>query len=61
MSTPMEITERQKFYLHALLTLKKENAGITIAGLDRLIENAVVVMNQDDVAWVEKVTGVKTL
>ena len=61
MATPIEITERQKHHLNALLTLKKDNANISVAGLQRMIQNAVAVMQQEDVAWVEKVVGIKAI
>ena len=61
MATPLEITERQKFHLNALLKLKRNNQGTEIVGLDELIQDAVAVMNKEDVAWVEKVAGIKAI
>ena len=61
MATPLEIRERQKQCLIGLLKIKRANAGYTVLGLQEEIESAVGVMEQEDVAYVEKVLGVKAL
>ena len=61
MSTELEIRERQKDYLMELLELKKENPNNKVNGLDRAVKRAVVRMNQEDIAWVEKIVGVKAI
>jgi isocitrate lyase len=61
MASSIEVTERQKKHLCDLLRLKKDNSGIVINGLQRMIEDAVAAMSQEDVAWVEKITGVKAI
>ena len=58
MSTELEIRERQKSYLQELLELKKENADIEIKGLDKALKRAVAGMGQEDIAWIEKLTGI---
>ena len=61
MSIELEIRERQKMHLKALLDIKKANIGYEVKKLDDLIGNAVTPMNQEDIAWVEKIAGVKAL
>jgi len=61
MAIAIEIRERQKHHLNVLLNLKKANTGIVVNGLQKDIENAVAVMEQEDVAWVEKIVGVTAL
>ena len=61
MATPSEITVSQKQLLTALLKIKRANANINVAELQDQIEDAVAVMQQDEVAWVEKVIGIKAL
>ena len=58
MASSIEVRERQRQLLGTLLKLKKRNPNITIDGLQQGIEDAVMVMEQEDVAWVEKVVGV---
>ena len=60
MATPIEIAERQKRHLKSLLNIKKANTG-TVNELQREIEDAVAVMEQEDVAWVEKIVGIKAI
>ena len=57
----MEVQERQKHLLTILLVLKKDNATLTIVGLQEKIRDAVAVMTQEDVAWVEKIVGIKAM
>ena len=59
MSTELEIRIYQKNHLHDLLELKKDN--IVSSKLDDAIKRAIVPMNQEDIAWVEKVVGVKAM
>ena len=59
MSTELEIRIYQKSHLQDLLELKKEN--IVSGKLDDAIKRAIVPMNQEDIAWVEKVVGVKAM
>jgi hypothetical protein len=61
MASSSEITERQRNYLYALLRIKKANEDITVKSLQELICAAVVPMNAEDIAWVEKIAGVKAL
>ena len=61
MASSLEIRDRHKFHLHSLLKIKKANAGSVVAELQEEIVLAVAVMEQEDVAWVEKVVGVKAL
>jgi hypothetical protein len=61
MASSIEVRERQKYHLNVLLNLKKLNAGTDVKGLQKEIENAVAVMEQEDVAWVEKIAGVVAL
>lgn len=61
MPTSLELKERQKNHLAALLQLKKANEGIVIKELDKIILNAIVGMEEEDVAIVEKLIGVKAI
>ena len=61
MSTELEIRERHREHLKALLDVKEANKGYEVKKLDDAIKNIVVRMNQEDVAYVEKIVGVKAL
>ena len=61
MSTELEIRERQKDYLQELLNIKKSTKDLAIPKLDEAIERAVVRMGQEDIAWVEKIVGIKAI
>ena len=61
MSTELEIRERQKNHLQVLLELKRKNRDIHIEGLESALKTAVIPMNQEDIAWVEKIIGVNAL
>ncbi|MCL2108592.1 MAG: hypothetical protein FWH20_04510 [Oscillospiraceae bacterium] len=61
MDDSIVIRERQKYHLGVLLKLKKRNVGVVIIGLQDEIENAVMVMEQEDVAFVEKIVGISAL
>lgn len=57
----VEIREKNRQLLGSLLKIKKKNPDIVIEGLDELIADAVLIMDTEDVALVEKVIGVKVL
>ena len=61
MSTELEIRERQKDRLQELLNIKKSVKDLEIPKLDEAIERAVVRMSQEDIAWVEKIVGIKAI
>jgi len=61
MASSIEVRERQKHHLHVLLDLKKENTAGSVNGLQKKIEEAVAVMDQEDVAWVEKIAQVQAI
>ncbi|MCL2198421.1 MAG: hypothetical protein FWB80_05820 [Defluviitaleaceae bacterium] len=61
MASALELKDRQKHHLNALLILKRDNKDNTVIGLQEKIADAVVVMEQEDVAWVEKIVGIKAL
>ena len=61
MALAVEIRERQKDKLSILLRIKKANEGTIVHGLAEEIEQAVAVMEEVDVRWVEKVIGVDAL
>jgi len=61
MASAIEVRERQKNHLGALLKLKKKNPDIVIEGLQELIVDALFSMEQEDVSWVEKLVGVSAL
>jgi hypothetical protein len=61
MAVTLEIKERHRHHLESLLSIKKKNEGTEISGLQEEIRRAVAVMEQEDVTWVEKITGVIAL
>ena len=61
MATMIEIRERQKMLLNILLKIKKANEGTEVKSLEEEIRDAIVVMEAEDVAYVEKITGIKVL
>jgi len=60
MASSLETREWQKRHLTSLLRLKKSYSNVN-EDLKRELENAVVIMDQEDVAYCEKVVGVKAL
>ena len=61
MANFIEIRERHKMHLLSLLKIKAANQGKVIEELDREIVSAIAPMEQEDIAWVEKLTNVKAL
>ena len=61
MASTIEVREKHKWHLKSLLNIKKLNSGNTVPGLQDEIEDAVALMDQEDVAWVEKIVGVKAI
>ena len=61
MAIALEIRERQKNHLMSLLNIKLANAPAKILAIDEEIKRAVVVMEQEDVSYVEKIVGIKAL
>ena len=59
MANMVEIRERHKFHLMSLLKLKKANEDYEIKGLNDELLVAVGMMEQEDVAYIEKLVGVK--
>jgi hypothetical protein len=61
MANAIEIRERHKSHLYSLLKIKKANRGIAVKELDEELNAAVAVMEQEDVAYVEKLIGEKSI
>ncbi|MCL2357513.1 MAG: hypothetical protein FWC70_10255 [Defluviitaleaceae bacterium] len=61
MDDSLELRSRHKYHLSSLLKIKKSNHDKQVAGLQDEIQDAVVVMEQEDVAFVEKIVGIKAL
>ena len=61
MASMIDIRERHKFHLFSLLKIKKANEGLEIKELDEELKLAVGMMEQEDVAYIEKLVGVKAL
>ena len=57
MATNLEVQVEQRRRLYQLLKLKKDNQGIMIDGLDEFIKQTRAEMQQEDVAWVEKMVA----
>ena len=58
MGTELEIRERQKNHLMSLLIVKAANRDAVVNKLDEEITKAIAPMEQEDIAWVEKLAGV---
>ena len=61
MASMVEVRERQKNHLYTLLKIKGQNRNIEVKGLQDAILSAIVPMEHEDIAWVEKITGVKAI
>ena len=61
MGTDAEMRANQKNHLQALLDIKAANKGKIVNNLDDAIKRAITPMNQEDIAWVEKVVGIKII
>ena len=59
MANLVETRERHKFHLMSLLKLKKANEDYEVKGLADELLVAVGMMEQEDVAYIEKLVGVK--
>jgi len=57
MATNSELRTAQKTTLFELLKLKKDNQDKTVDGLETLIAKTEAGMEQEDVAWVEKMVA----
>ena len=54
MATNLEMQTFQKDKLYALLALRALNQGYNIKGLDDMVNAMEAIMQEEDVAWVEK-------
>ena len=54
MVTSLEIRIMQRDKLYDLLTLREHNNGNNVNRLDELINATEAMMDEEDVAWVEK-------
>ena len=61
MASMIEIRERQKIHLLSLLRIKAANKDKKVEELEREIITAIAPMEQEDIAWVEKLAGVKSV
>ena len=61
MAIALEIRVNQKNHLASLLNVKKANSHLKLEALDEEIKRVVVVMEQEDVSYVEKIVGIKAL
>ena len=61
MASAIEVREKYRGLLLVLLELKKNNQDHSVIGLQEAIMRAIALMDQEDVAWVEKVVGVNAL
>ena len=60
MASNVEIHIMQKRQLYSLLIIKKTNAG-PVAQLQETINALISEMEQEDVAYVEKIAGIKAM
>jgi len=61
MATSSEMRDYHKRHLTSLLKVKRAGAGQALPALIEELENAVAAMEQEDVAYCEKIIGVKAL
>ena len=61
MPSILEIRKEEKRDLSNLLQIKKENPGYEVKGLQRKITEQIAVMEQEDIAHVEKIIGIKAI
>ena len=61
MASAIEIRERQKDKLGGLLRIKIANKGKKVKRLQDEILIAIIGMEQEDVAYVEKLVGIKAI
>lgn len=61
MANLIEIRERQKMHLLSLLRIKAANQDKQVEELEREIVAAIAPMEQEDIAWVEKLTSTKAI
>ena len=59
MANALELRDWQKRHLASLLRIKRSITGVLPAALIEELEYAVVAMEQEDVAYCEKIIGVK--
>jgi hypothetical protein len=43
------------------LTVKRDNPDVVVKSLQEKIDDAVAVMDSEDVIWVEKIVGIKAI
>ena len=60
MASTIEIRVMQKRQLHSLLIIKKTNA-VQVLQLQETINALIAEMEQEDVAYVEKIAGIKAM
>ena len=61
MASSLEIRDKHRWHLYSLLKIKKASAGMTVPELQEEVNAAVALMDQEDVAWVEKIIGIKAI
>jgi len=61
MVTSAELREKGIYALNLLLYVKKLNEGIDVPGLQKSIQDVIVLMDKSDIEWVENVIGIKAL
>lgn len=61
MASAVELRATQKDHLIWLLKIKRANQGKSVDTLHDALEHAVGVMEQEDVAYCEKIIGIKAL
>ena len=60
MASTLEIRDRQMQHLTSLLLIKRNNEN-TVVRLDEELLRAIISMEQEDVAYVEKLVGVTAI
>ena len=61
MASELELRVNQKNHLGSLLKIKKALGDQDVPALNQEIMNVIIVMQEEDIALVEKIVGVKAM
>ena len=61
MANVFKLREKHKMHLLSLLRIKSANQDKKVEELDKEIVTAIAPMEQEDIAWVEKLAGIKAI
>jgi hypothetical protein len=61
MATQVEVSDKYRYSLSALLVIKKDNQDKHVVSLQEKIRDTVSMMTPEDISWVEGVVGIKAV